>query len=74
MIGLGTLMWGVTAASLVGTVANIKRLQWCFLIWGFTNTAWMAYDLYIGAYAQAALFFVNVLFSIWGLYAWGKTE
>ena len=67
---LSNLMWIVTAASLVGVVMNIKKLRVCFFIWLFTNSLWCAYDFYIQAYAQSALFFVYVLLAIWGIIAW----
>ena len=35
--------WGIAALSLVGTVANIKKRKWCFVIWLFTNGAWCLY-------------------------------
>lgn len=65
-------MWMVTIASIIGTVANIKKLQWCFILWFFTNSAWCIYDFMIGAYAQSALFFVYVCLAIWGIYEWRK--
>ena len=27
--------WAVTAASIVGTVANIYKKRWCFIVWLF---------------------------------------
>ena len=65
-------MWLVTVASLVGTVANIKRLRWCFLIWFVTNIVWTVYDWRLGAPAQAALGAVYVGLAVWGFYAWRK--
>jgi hypothetical protein len=49
------LMWLVTAASIVGTVANVYRRRWCFAVWLVTNVLWCVYDVAIGAYPQAAL-------------------
>ncbi len=66
------LMWIVTAASLVGVVANIKKKTWCFGIWFGTNSIWMIYDYSLGAYAQSALFAVYVILAIWGIYEWRK--
>lgn len=63
-------MWGVTVASIIGTVANIYKLQWCFVVWLATNSVWCVYDFYIGAYPQAALFAVYVLLAIWGILEW----
>ena len=64
------LMWGVTVASFTGTVANIKKKQWCFWVWLFTNASWMVYDTYIGAYAQAVLFAAYTGLAAWGIAEW----
>ena len=69
---ISNLMWAVTVASIVGTVANIYKKWWCFIIWGITNMLWVAYDLYIEAYAQAALMAVYFVTCVWGLIAWRK--
>ncbi len=70
---IDSLMWGVTVASLIGTVANIKKKRWCFGVWLGTNLAWMSYDFYIGSYAQAALFAVYAGLAVYGLYEWRIT-
>jgi hypothetical protein len=67
-------MWIVTAASLVGTVANIKKRRGCFTVWIVTNTIWAAYDLSIGAFAQAALMATYAVLSVWGAIAWRAPE
>ena len=64
------LMWIVTLASLVGTVANIYKARWCFCVWAFTNAAWTAYDIHKTAYPQATLQTVYFGLAIWGLWAW----
>jgi nicotinamide riboside transporter PnuC len=64
--------WSLTAASIIGTVANIYKKQWCFIIWLFTNTTWMIVDFYKGIYAQSFLFLVYTLLAIWGLIQWTK--
>jgi len=62
----------VTIASLVGTVANIYKKQWCFIIWLATNAIWCGYDFYKGLYSQSILFFIYFLLAIWGLRQWRK--
>ncbi|MFA7175560.1 MAG: nicotinamide mononucleotide transporter [Kiritimatiellia bacterium] len=64
--------WAVTAASIIGTVANIYKKQWCFLIWLVTNGIWMTVDFMAGMYAQAFLFAVYVALAVWGLIKWRK--
>ena len=65
-------MWIVTAASIVGTVANIYKRRWCFYVWAATNSVWVSYDLWKGAPAQAALMAVYTGLAIWGTIQWKK--
>jgi hypothetical protein len=62
--------WLVMIASLVGTVANIRQRRWCFAVWILTNAAWMANNIHIGQYAQAARDLVYLGLSAWRLLAW----
>ena len=64
------LMWIVTAASLIGVIANIKKKQWCFLIWFVTNSIWAIYDFFLGAYPQSALFVIYVGLAVYGMWEW----
>jgi len=63
-------MWIVTILSLTGVVLNIYKRKECFAVWAVTNVAWMIYDVRLGAYPQAFMFFVYLLLSLWGLYRW----
>jgi hypothetical protein len=67
---LGNLMWAVTFASIVGTIANIYGKRWGFGVWLATNLSWAAYDIWIAAWAQAALFVVYSGTAVWGLIKW----
>ena len=60
----------MTAASLVGVVMNIYKMQACFYIWAVTNAGWCIVGFYKGIYAQSFLFFVYFLLAIWGIYKW----
>lgn len=73
MPDLGTLMWFVTAASLIGTISNIFKRWWCFVIWLGTNAAWAFYDFHIGAFAQSALGAVYVGLAVAGIIKWRLT-
>jgi nicotinamide riboside transporter PnuC len=64
--------WFITIASLIGTIANIYKKQWCFAIWLGTNVAWTIIDFQKGIYAQATLFAIYTCLAIWGLYKWKK--
>ncbi len=63
-------MWPVVAASLLGTVANIYRRRWCFVLWAATNVTWTVYDIYKTAYPQAVLMAVYFCLAIWGWFSW----
>jgi len=67
-------MWLVSAASLVGTVANVYKRRWCFWVWCVTNTVWVAYDLHKGADAQAALMACYAVLAVMGLLKWKEAE
>jgi nicotinamide riboside transporter PnuC len=67
-------MWIVTVSSLVGTVLNILKNKWCFVIWLLTNTLWCIYDFYISNYPQAILFLIYVGLAIWGIYKWRENK
>lgn len=65
----------ITAASVIGTVANSFGKRWCFIVWGITNTFWIAYNISINSYAQAMLYAFNLLMAIVGFIKWrGKTR
>jgi hypothetical protein len=64
--------WLITAGAIGGTVANIYKKQWCFIVWLGTNSAWMIYDFNKGLYSQSFLFAVYVLLAVWGLIQWRK--
>jgi len=63
-------MWIVSAASLVGTIANIYRKAFCFWIWVFCNALWVIYDIEKNVYPQAALMAVYFFLAVWGIFKW----
>jgi len=67
---IDNLMWLVTLASIIGTVANVQQKRWCFYVWSATNGLWVAYDIYKTAYPQAALMAVYLGLAVWGVFAW----
>lgn len=64
----------VTAASIVGTVANSLQKRWCFYVWICTNTFWCVFNVINGSYAQALLYAFNFAMAILGLVKWKKKE
>ena len=68
------MTWFITIFSLIGVVLNIYKKKSCFIIWAFTNFAWMIIDWTYGLYAQSVLFLIYFILAIWGLYKWKKDE
>ena len=60
----------ITAMSIVGVILNIYKSKICFLIWIFTNFAWMIIDFQAKLYSQSFLFLVYFLLAIYGLVKW----
>lgn len=60
----------VTAASIVGTVANSLQRRWCFYVWICTNAFWCVFNAVHGSYAQALLYAFNFAMAILGLIKW----
>jgi nicotinamide riboside transporter PnuC len=67
-----TYTYIITAASIVGTVANIYRRRFGFVLWFLTDVFWCAYDITIAEYSQAVLWGVYALLAAWGWWRWRK--
>ena len=64
------MTWILTIIALAGTVANVKKLRICFILWTATNIGWLAYDLSQGLYSRALLDLVQLILAVWGFIAW----
>lgn len=62
----------VTAASIVGTVANSLQKRWCFYVWLCTNAFWCIFNVINVSYAQVVLYAFNFTMSILGLIKWQR--
>lgn len=62
----------ITAASIVGTVANSLQKRWCFFVWLGTNSFWCVHNAINGSYAQALLYAFNFAMAILGLVKWQR--
>lgn len=67
-------MWCVAMVSLVGTVANVYRRRWCFVLWACSNVAWVVYDIQKHAHPQAALMAVYAALAVWGWRQWKEAR
>ena len=66
------LIWLNTFVAIAGTYLNAKQNRIGFIIWMITNAFFVAYNLMIGSYAQATLFFVYFGLALYGWINWGK--
>ncbi|HRZ18556.1 MAG TPA: nicotinamide mononucleotide transporter [Methanofastidiosum sp.] len=66
--------WIFVGIGMVGTVLNIFKNKWCFIIWGISNTAFIIINIYREIYSMALFFFIGLLTCFWGLYQWIKDE
>ena len=62
----------VTAATMIGTIANSLQKRWCFDIWAVTNTFWLVYNMVIGQHAQGLIYALNLIMSVVGLVQWKR--
>ncbi len=65
-------LWLVMILSLIGTVLNVYKVRWCFLLWGIGNLTWAAIDFHKGIPQQGVLMLIYFGISIWGWISWGK--
>lgn len=68
------IAYAVTAASIVGTIANSFQKRWCFWVWGCTNTFWCVFNIISGSYAQAVLYAFNFVMAVIGLIKWKEKK
>ena len=66
------LTWIIVGLSLLGAILNARAKLVGFYVWIVANILWVAFDIYIGAYSQAALFVVYTLISAYGIYSWKR--
>jgi hypothetical protein len=68
------IMWIVSAAALAGAWMVNRKMWQGQAVWCATNVAWVAYDLWIGAWAQAGLFAAFLVLSVVGCVKWLREE
>ena len=65
--------WIFTTIALIGTFLNAQMNVLGFFAWIVSNIGFMILNIIDHRYSQAALFFVNTLFS-WGIYTWKQKQ
>lgn len=72
MSKLEIFLWCNTVFAILGTFLNAKRVRFGFVIWMFTNTIFVIYNIFIHCYQQASLFGVYLILAVFGWLSWGK--
>jgi hypothetical protein len=67
---MNPLHWIISGLALIGVLLNIKKHWGCFVLWAFTNAAWMIVDADHGLIAQAVLQGIYMCLSIYGFVEW----
>lgn len=66
--------WIIVFIAFAGVVLNIKKHWVCFLFWLISNGYWFVYNIRITEYAQASIYGVFFVLSIYGLISWRKPK
>ena len=66
------LSWVFVFLSILGNIFVVKKMVIGQVLWAISNIGWIIFDIYIGAYPQACLFFVYLCFCIWAMISWSK--
>lgn len=68
--------WILAVISIIGVILNIKRKPSGFIFYSVSNIGWVIINIQYKIYAQAFLFCVFTILSIWGWFSWkfGKKD
>ena len=66
--------WITTALCLIGTVLNVKKNKWCFVLWLIGNILWLIIDIKNGLISRAILDIVQGILALWGIIEWRNTN
>jgi nicotinamide riboside transporter PnuC len=66
------LQWFFVIVSIIGTVLNVYKNNYCFVLWAITNFFWVGINFYKHEYAQSFLFLIYFILAILGLWQWRK--
>ena len=64
--------WIITSLSVAGTILNIYKNRWGWVLWMIANAAWVVIDLKKGIPAQAVCFAFFFITAVWGWFQWSK--
>jgi hypothetical protein len=64
------MTWLLVAIALAGTVINVRHDRRGFILWAISNAGLAGINAEAGDWAQATLFSVYLLLSVYGFVAW----
>ena len=62
------LIWSFSIFNIFGTILNVKRSYWSFVIWTLCNIFWLLYDIFSHQYARVLSDIINLTTSTWGIF------
>ena len=72
--------WLMAALVILGSVANVYQVWWCFVLWLITNVYWVVFNIVVGyrtkqhgLYAQALQGVVLSVICVLGIVKWINT-
>lgn len=68
------ISWITTAICLLGTIFNVKKINFCFYLWLLGNILWIVVDIYNGLWSRMLLDIVQGVLAIWGIVEWRKKK
>ena len=68
------LIWSFSIFNIFGTILNVKRSYWSFVIWTLCNIFWLLYDIFSHQYARVLSDIINLTTSTWGIFEWSKNK
>lgn len=62
--------WTLTVLSIIGTLYNLQKRVAGWIIWTISNIGWIISFVMKGLLAEATLFSVYLVLSIYGIFKW----
>ncbi|HIJ91300.1 MAG TPA: hypothetical protein HPP95_10665 [Deltaproteobacteria bacterium] len=62
--------WILTGLSILGTIYNLQKRVAGWVIWSIANLGWIAAFSHKGMMAEAFLFSVYLVLSVYGIFKW----
>lgn len=64
--------WMFAILSIIGVILNIQKKPSGFIFYTISNIGWVGVNMYYEIYAQAVLFMVFTVLSIYGWWRWSQ--